>query len=447
MTSPGGFAQTRRESVETSRTSPVNRLILFVIPITGILAGAFSIQGVSPHAVVSALAGIAGMAAVVSSRAPISPVARMVLWVSIAWAIVTAIHVVLRGVQIDNEVTITLSGLAILIGVSSMRTSRTALQSFTIGWTFAYMIAVAGALAEKFLGFLPRNNYLVLQGGRSLEVVGLSSFFGNPNGFALFLLATSIVFAPRVISAARPSTRLLYWLLEFSIVYFMIQTNSRTGVTLLLLALIVVVWVVLSGHPVLRVMAALVSVCAIIALSLGVGNVNLSDELQRVSLLSDTTVDDSSFVVRYNLFLSGLDFFGESPIIGIGPSMFQQYMLAGRSTYPTMGIINPHGGTIQLLSEFGIIVFALFIVLLIRLWGRAFRHLRTAPSARTSQFATAISVLMLIAALPFASTMHSTFLADPSAWLFLSAIVVLDRMSDADSKAVESTLVDKADLR
>lgn len=36
---------------------------------------------------------------------------------------------------------------------------------------------------------------------------------------------------------------------------------------------------------------------------------------------------------------------------------------------------------------------------------------------------------MLLAALPFASAMQSSFMGDPTAWLYLSAIIVLNRLS------------------
>lgn len=320
--------------------NPINGLLLFVLPVTAVLAGVFSIQGISPHAVTSGLVAVAGVVGLLTPRASVSPIARAVILATGAWALVTILHLTLRGIPINTEVAISLSGFAILFGVATLTTTRRTLRAFVWGWVVVYLLSIGAALAEKYFGYLPQNNYLVYQGGRSVEIMALSSFFGNPNGFALFLLASSIVFFPWMVSSASRMTRILFALLQFLTVYFMLTTNSRAGVTLLTVVLTVALWSFLSRRPMLRLMVVVLAAGLIAVVSLGSTNSALFDELGRLTLLSDSTVDDASFRVRYNLFLSGLAILAEHPLIGIGPNMFEQYMLSGRSPYPAMGIIN-----------------------------------------------------------------------------------------------------------
>ncbi len=420
------------ETASTVSEPKVHRgfaVLFFLMPITAVMAGVVSINGVTPHVGTSALFALVGIASVLRPHQKITRLGQSLLLLVIAWFVVTLLHIGLLNIPITNEVTISLSGLAILLGVVTVRTSSRTFDAIIVGWTFAYFLAAAVALMEKFLGFVPQNSYLVLR-GYALETVGLSSVFGNPNGFGLFLIATSIVFMPFALSAKKPSVRFLYCALQLSTLYFMLESGSRTGLTCLAVVLVVSLWKLLYKRDAARVLLILGVIALLIAQLLSPGGTVFINELRESSLFTDT--DDGSFLLRFNLVRNGLIFLTESPLIGIGPDMYESYMVTRQNLYPTSFITNPHNGFIEILSQYGVVVFALFVFLLIRIGVSGWKLMRSAATNRERNYVLGLAQLLLIVLLPFAATMHSTFLGAPAAWLYLCALIALGRMAKVD---------------
>lgn len=404
---------------------PINGFLIFATPISAVLAGAVQVGDLSPHAITSVLVGVSGLLGLLALRGRTNPVARAVLLVSIVWIIVTIMHLAFRGIPLTNEVTIAVSGFAILFGLAIMQGTRETFRAFAGGWVVAYCLSGAAGLAERYLGFMARNNYLVGQRGYLAEDVGITSFFGNPNGFALFLVASSIVFFPFIVSAKRTGARAFFLLLQLSTIYFMLETNSRTGLTLLLVVLAVTYWYVLGKHPVLRVLVILVVASAVATRWLV--------SLDTITVTSASgVVDDESVAVRLNLALNGLVFLMDNPLIGIGPGMFEEFMMAKNPPFPTATMINPHNGFAELLSQYGVIVFALMVAVFLLLWRGARRDMKRASGNRDLAYVSGVARLLLIGFLPLSATMQSTFLGDPSAWLYLAAIIAFDRLFNSE---------------
>ena len=407
------------------RSYPLSGVIVFALPITAVLAGVVKFGELSPHAVTSVLVGLLGLLGILAPKRRIDPVVRAVILAFVAWSAVTVVHLAFRGIPLSNEITIAASGLTILFGVAALQGTRQTFRVFAGGWVIAYGLACGAAIAEKYFGYLPRNNYLVLQRGYRVEDVGLASFFGNPNGFALFLFATSVVFVPFVIGAVRASSRAFFLLLQLSTLVFMLETGSRTGFSLLLIVFAVTWWHALSKHPVLRVGAVLAFGSAVIVRWL------LSmDTITTVT--SSGLADDESAVTRLNLALNGVAFLWSSPLIGIGPGMFEEYMREGNPPFPTGAMIAPHNGFAEMFSQYGIIVFLLMVVVFVRLWKRARLDMVGAGAKRDFAYMSGVARILLIALLPLSVTMHSSFLGDPSAWMYLAAVIVFDRLVEPE---------------
>ncbi|MDQ0644580.1 O-antigen ligase family protein [Microbacterium murale] len=401
-------------------------LLLFIFPITAVMAGAVSISGVTPHVVTSALFAIVGVFVILRPHRKISQLARTTILLVLAWVTVTLVHLLLRGVPLGTEVAISLSGIVILLGVATIRASYRTFDAVIVGWTAAYLLSAAVAILEKFFGYVPQNNFLITR-GYALEDVGLSSLFGNPNGFGLFLLASSIVFMPYALSANKRSVRFLYCLLQASTLYFMLETNSRTGLTCLLIVITITLWKLLQNQHVGRLLLLLVAAALIIAQMLTPDGNTVVNGLRESSIFTDS--DDGSFLLRFNLVRNGLIFTAESPLIGIGPDVYESLMQTRRDIFPTNSIINPHNGLIEILSQYGVIVFFLFALLLIQSGIYGWKLMRSAQSVRDRDYVLGLAQLLLIVFLPFAATLHSTFLGAPAAWIYICALVALGRMA------------------
>lgn len=409
-------------------------VLLFFVPITGVMAGAITIEGFTPHVVTSALMGLLGVAAVLRPHRKLRRQALTLTLLILAWLVVTLLHVGFLGATVTNEVTITLSGFALLLGVAAVRVGSRTFDAVVVGWTFAYGLAVIVALMEKYLGFVPQNSFLVLR-GYALESVGLSSLFGNPNAFALFLLASSVVFMPYAVSARRPMVRIFYYALQLSTLYFMIESGSRTGLTCLLVVMVITLWHLLHKRDLARMLLILVVIALGAAQALTASGTAFFNDLRENSLF---TSDDGSFLLRFNLVRNGLLFTSESPLIGIGPDQYETHTLTRQDLYPTSFIINPHNGFVELLSQYGIVVFLLFVLFLLQTAVSAWKLMRSASSKRDKAYMVGQAQLLLIVLLPFASTMHSTFLGAPGAWLYLFALIALGRMAPISEVATRS---------
>lgn len=418
----------RRPPAGHASAGSLSLVLLFLTPITAVTAGVVTVGQVPPHAISSGMLGIVGVLAVISGARDASRVTLPVLTFALAWLTVTAIHLGIGGVPLSNEVTISLSGIAILLGVANLRPDLRAVRAFLSGWTAAYMLAVMAAVGEKFFGYLPKNNYLVYQGGRLLEDVGLSSFFGNPNGFALFLVASCAIFMLAALTASATRVRFWFYVLQVSTVVAVFETNSRIGVSLVLIIVAVTLWIALSSHPRARLLVIVLAVASVAPQFISGGD-QLVEGLQESTLLSVLSGQDGSFMVRFNLFLNGLAFTMDHPLIGVGPNMFEENMLVARDSLPTGNIINPHNGAIELLSQYGVPVFVVMMLVLVRAWKSARSRMRSAESLTEKTYVLGLTQLVLLLALPFASTMQSTFLGNPTAWLYLSAIVALAHLS------------------
>lgn len=154
-----------------------------------------------------------------------------------------------------------------------------------------------------------------------------------------------------------------------------------------------------------------------------------------LNLFATEVSQDPSFLMRLNLIKNGLNFFFLSPLIGVGPNMFESYLEDGRGKYHVGGLSNPHNGFVEILADYGIIVFAVFTLLLLI-------PLKLALSSQAKNYQTArrnstrVAMILSVVLLPFAATMHSTFLGDPTAWLWIAVILVLYRYLEKDVNSI-----------
>lgn len=414
-----------RSSRPSAHRQPLTAAVFFLTPITAILAGTVSVGEISIHAYTSGAMLLLGLAGLVSQRNTRPAIAFVLLALTASWLVVTLLHTVLGDASLSSEVVISGAGLAVVVGLALGRSNAATYRSFFWGWAIAYLIACGYALAEKLLGFTATNNFLINQQGYRTEDIGLASLFGNPNAFAQFLLASAIISYPWAKAGESRNLRILARLVQFSTIYFMLETNSRTGIILLALVISISVWNYLASSGLFRffvVTLLLLALTTIVALQAprGLAQSNGSQ------LGGPNILQDESLEIRWNLHVNGLQFLSSNPFIGVGPDRFEAYMLGGLSTADTSGIVNPHGGLIEILSQYGILVFGLYATFLILVLRASISRLQLSGINNHLARAKSQAQVLLIVLIPITSTMHSTYLGDPAGWLWLAAIVGLE---------------------
>lgn len=227
-------------------------LLLFLAPVTGATAGAVSVGGVPPHGIISLLLGLAAIHSYTIRNYQPPMLANVVIVLTLSFGVVVFIHTFFGSVHFSQETYIIISGLALMMGIATVPMNSGSFRAFHNGWMIAYLCSVGVALAEKYLGFIARNNYLVLNNGRAVEDIGLTSLFGNPNGFALFLVLSGLVISWQLLLEKRGFFKLLLSILSIINIFLVVETNSRTGLALVLLITIVFAWQLLPPINVVR---------------------------------------------------------------------------------------------------------------------------------------------------------------------------------------------------
>ena len=96
------------------------------------------------------------------------------------------------------------------------------------------------------------------------------------------------------------------------------------------------------------------------------------------NITNDKRVDDLSYLgkiksgnsynVRKNLILNGLDFLENSNYLGVGSGQYSVYTSKGLIKHDVDTVLSPHSLIIELLSEYGILMFLFFVAIFIFLF-------------------------------------------------------------------------------
>ena len=137
--------------------------------------------------------------------------------------------------------------------------------------------------------------------------------------------------------------------------------------------------------------------------------------------------------IRMWLARVGGELFAQRPLFGGGPGGFRTFINAHPAyLQETRQIVDPHNYFVELLSEYGLVVFLPFAALLISLLARSIR--RVAWEIRQDRPDTGVLCLLLTAAFLFAAVMPSSIIRISPIWLpLLLACAACDHGTEAPS--------------
>lgn len=201
--------------------------------------------------------------------------------------------------------------------------------------------------------------------------------FFNPNDFATFL-ALSIPFGVSVLRyGRRMAPRLVACGAGAVAFYLIVVTGSRANMLAVLLE-VAFLGLFLTGFWQKVGVAMMGGICGAILLFYTAGPVSsffseVSGELG--SIYTQAKQESGSIAIRANLARNGLLFLHSTGGIGVGAGN-SEYWMAHFAEYDTAGILNPHNWWLEVLMEYGVLVFvgyvALYVGLIRGLW-RAWR--------------------------------------------------------------------------
>ena len=301
------------------------------------------------------------------------------------------------------------------------------LHRLQIGWVIAFLATGAIAVWELATG-AHLSNFLTSAPDYVRNTTKLvSSVFGNPNGYGAFLVTAVPFLFCGFLRARQMRTRALYLILILSSALFVVACGSRLSLIAFViqvclfglyigrshLRLFIVVGVSLSGLVFLFWSTALGWVTSTVA--------NKYQYASPLQLLNEVSRSGMSGNTRLNLYQDGVWMIWQSGGLGLGPGGFQKALLAGSPPFPTYGTVDPHNLYLEIATQYGLLVFSLFMVWIfacLKLAVRAFRS----GSAEYRVWGFTLSVAILGNAI--SALANSTYLNGSVNWVFMASLVV-----------------------
>jgi O-antigen ligase len=308
-----------------------------------------------------------------------------------------------------------------LVLVALCARSALGIQALRLGWVVAYIATAVVAIWEVQSG-AHLSGYWTSETPAYAQAGLVISTFGNPNNYSGFLVL-SLPFLLWSYSQARGLRRLWYLGLVGTVPLFLLTARGRLSLVAFALQIgLMLVWSARGWRATLLPVLIAVAVAAGVLAS---GPIETT-VVGKVMTVQEELATGGSASIRWNLLRNGLAFTEESFGFGMGAGSFQSLIASGHAPYPTGKIVDPHNFWIEILSQYGAVVFLLFVFWLIRL-AMVARAARRATGAQDPLGHRRISEVVLLGLLGylFAAVENSSFLLQPTNWLFLGSILVL----------------------
>lgn len=255
---------------------------------------------------------------------------------------------------------------------------------------------------------------------------------GNPNDFALLMLFG--VFVSYVCFRCRKGQAggVISITVMVNCVFLVFWTESRANIIGLMLA--TAFFLLISFRKRAGVLAGFI--CIVVGISMLVPGLWEKVGLQ----LSDILVFDfsgqqmNSDTIRVNLIRNGFHFLYQTAGMGVGAGNLE-YWMQNYSVYPTGGIINMHNWWMELLVDYGVVVFVGYCIFYVKLFRDIFRRFRQSDDPQMKAIAFGFLCCMvgfLIGSVSSSSIFHREFL-----WVFWAVAIAFQ--GQTENTAIEST--------
>lgn len=295
-------------------------------------------------------------------------------------------------------------------------------------WVIAAAIFTGIAVWEVATGMHLSSSAAAQQQWSALNETRATAVFWNPNDFATFLcIALPFVFG-LVILRRSALERFALSIVLLAAFYFIVLNSSRANI----IACLIGVGLVLLMPGLLQRAKSIAIVLAVGGILVLVGYTLLSSSLAShievfrtlPGQMRSIGAGDSSTVIRMNLIRNGWGFLQESHYLGVGAGSFEQWMTE-RSAFYTGGITNPHNWWLEVLVDYGLLVFSLFMVFYVGLLWSLFRIFRSSDDGAVKVAAFAAFVALVEFAV--ASSSSSGLMRMYCVWLlFATALCIIN---------------------
>jgi len=281
-------------------------------------------------------------------------------------------------------------------------------SSFLIkSWTIYLALTIPIAFIELFYNIHFSNSKFgndTLIGVLGTQKVYAAITYGNYNLYN-YIISISFPFLLAGLHIFKRKT--LFLLIIISLFYIVMMNGSRGA--LLCLVISSLTYIIFYSSNSINKKIIIITISSMI-LTGAVYYIYQSDEFiyLQTRLLSKGLEDET----RKEMINIGLDMFVDSNFLGVGAGNFSE----SAKLYTYSNVIAPHNIFIELISQFGIIIFISFIVLLFKAF--SIKYLYVSKKSNILHYIL-VSSLIIFA---IAHTINSIYLSNPYFWIFLATI-------------------------
>lgn len=296
--------------------------------------------------------------------------------------------------------------------------NKSGLKALISGWIGAYTITLVVAVWEIATGnHLP--SAFTEQAPDYAQVGVTASTFGNPNNYGAFLvMAFPFLWLARSLTT-RKYARQFYIILLTTVPLVAALTASRLAIIGMLVEMIMLILVNIKNPR--RIVYNLIFISMLISLMwLFVGKED-SRIHQKLTRMHTEIQNVGSIGVRINLAKNAIWMVYSTYLMGAGAGSFEVVQQQGNVPYYTNGIINPHNYWLEVLSQYGLIVFLLLLWWYCATFITAIKYSYTKYSYKIYSQTLVVTLIGYI----FASIANSSFIEQPTNWVFLASIMII----------------------
>ena len=335
------------------------------------------------------------------------------LW--LAWALLGVLWARYQYDALRAAFSIGFGFLAFLAVANLESWKRDALRWLIRGWVAAAILAAAVGVWELLTGNHLPGPWFASQTRVSSTLI--ASTFDNPNNFGVFLLLTLPVLLATLENVRAQLARTALIALILLLAFLGILTTSRIAVYGFVLTGIVYAFrrPRLTGTDIASIAIAGI-LLAFLPVTQRLVSLFTSTDLRYIT----TVLLQGSTLIRLNLATIGIDLLVSSFGLGVGGGNFAPTLQATiqYSHLFTSGIIDPHNWWIEILSEYGIVMFCLYCGFLF------FLYLRHRAAERAGLRPSLHHLPLFLLAFALAGVGPSSFVNLSWQWLYVAIIVI-----------------------
>ena len=421
--SPAPTEPRHPSTTDHQRISALSRTCLFLLPILAALGphlGGIEAFGISffPYRIAVLTISFASIALLPRLHWPRNRYMRYYALLGatwIVWALLALLWARSQQAALRGAFAVAF-GFLTFLAVANLESWKPHALRWTIrGWIAAATVTSGIAVWELATGdHLPGTWF---SANPHLRDVAIAASFDNPNNFGVFILLTIPLLFATLDNLRTPILRFSTIFFACLLVFFSVITASRVAIY----GIILVTLLYLLRRPSLRTsdIASFLIVAALIPL-IPFTNALLSLLTSIDPRFLTTFVWQGSNLIRLNLALLGFDMLADTFGAGVGGHNFA-IMLTSTSAYSrrfTASVVDPHNWWIEILTEYGVVIFFTYIFYL------SYVYLTYRRSSHNLPISYARHVPLFFVAFIISGLSPSTFVNVSWQWLYIAIIII-----------------------